>query len=245
MLSTVSPSIYRYKSLPSTNDFMKEMNGEVGLAEGAVVVCENQEKGKGVCGRWESENGKNLTFSIFLKPHSLNISDQQYLNYLVALSISQFLDQFITKVQIKWPNDILIDSKKVAGVLIENTFEGKKIKNCIVGIGLNVNQSHFNKFSRTPTSIGKEANKQFDLNSFLNDFLELFFKNYTRLLHSKNKLKEEYLDRLYLKGSNSNFEIDGVEQQGVIQGLDLNGLLQIELEGSVRSFDLKEIKFLD
>ncbi|MDB2363703.1 biotin--[acetyl-CoA-carboxylase] ligase [Flavobacteriales bacterium] len=245
MLSTVSPSIYRYKSLGSTNDLMKEMHSEVGLSEGAVVVCENQEKGKGVSGRWESEDGKNLTFSIFLKPQSLNISDQQYLNYIVALSISQFLDQFVSKVQIKWPNDILIDSRKVAGVLIENAFEGKKIKHSIVGIGLNVNQMDFQAFSRKATSIGKELNKEFDLESFLKDFLELFFRNYSRLQYSMEKLKQEYLERLYLKGIKSNFEIDDTKQEGIIVGLDLHGLLQVELESGIRSFDLKEIKFLD
>ena len=125
--------------------------------EGLVVFSENQTDGKGQRGNsWITERGKNLTFSLFLKP-SILISTQFVLSKIVSLSIVDFLMEMGVKdVKIKWPNDIYCGDKKIAGILIENTISEGKINNCIVGIGLNVNQVNFDSSIQNATSLKLE-----------------------------------------------------------------------------------------
>lgn len=133
------------------------------LSEGAVVDTDFQSKGRGQQGnQWESAPQQNLTFSLLLRPSFL-APDQLYcLSMVAALAIKQVLETFIpnTHILVKWPNDVYVQGKKIAGTLIETSLRGDMIEHAIVGIGLNVNQLHFKH--PTATSMALIGNQSFD-----------------------------------------------------------------------------------
>ena len=110
-----------------------------------VVVAEYQTAGKG-CGSnsWESERGKNLLFSAFIHPKDFQAKNQFIITQLVSVSLCRAVERFVNRpVEIKWPNDIYVGDKKICGVLIENRLQGHMVKDTIIGVGLNVNQTEF------------------------------------------------------------------------------------------------------
>ena len=117
----------------STNRWMKE-NGEGVM----VVVADFQTAGKG-CGSntWESERGQNLLFSVLIHPQKVSARTQFIITQMVSVALCNTLQRYIPQTpEIKWPNDIYVGDKKICGVLIENRLEGRRIKDCIIGIGL-------------------------------------------------------------------------------------------------------------
>ena len=119
-----------------------------------VVWAEYQTAGRG-CGtnQWESERGKNLTFSILIHPKDLPATQQFHISMAISLAICEALEQYIGDVSIKWPNDIYWRNGKIGGILIENTLKGSIIMESIIGVGLNVNQRIFKSNAPNPVSM--------------------------------------------------------------------------------------------
>ena len=229
----------------STNSVAAELIRNTDVMEGTLIITNHQTAGRGQRGNtWEAEPGKNLTFSVMLKPSFLLAKDQFYLTIVVSLALHDFLSSRLSaEVKIKWPNDILINDKKICGVLIENTLSREKIQHCIIGIGLNVNQSSFSIFS--PTSMRLVADKEFDLAAELNLILEKLEMYYLLLRSGKNDLlKQQYLNHLYWIGERHLFRSKDEEFGGTITGVGENGVLNVLRDGNEISFDLKEITFV-
>lgn len=229
----------------STNSLAAELLRNKDLAEGTVVITNHQTAGRGQRGNsWEAERGRNLTFSVLLNPSFLLAKDQFYLTIMVSLSLRAFLVSKLTsKVEIKWPNDILVNDKKICGILIENTLSGDKIQQCIIGIGLNVNQTSFSIAS--PTSMKLAADHEFDLGEVLNTLLEKLEGYYLQLRSGKTDLmKQEYLNHLYWRGEVHRFRSNDEEFNGVITYVEENGKLTMLRDGKEISFDMKEIGFV-
>jgi BirA family biotin operon repressor/biotin-[acetyl-CoA-carboxylase] ligase len=135
------------------------------------VVADYQTAGRG-CGtnRWESERGRNLLFSLLIRPHGLSANRQFHLSMAISLAISETLGQHVGDVSIKWPNDIYWRDGKIAGILIEHTLQGALIKDSIIGVGLNVNQREFRSDAPNPVSLwqisGQETNREELLGEF-------------------------------------------------------------------------------
>ncbi|MGB0887533.1 MAG: biotin--[acetyl-CoA-carboxylase] ligase [Vicingaceae bacterium] len=238
--------LVRLKEVDSTNSYLKNLlslsSNEV---EGLVVVAENQVAGRGQQGSvWESEAGKNLTFSIFLKPNVL-IQNQFLISKVISLGIIEFLtDLGLGMLKIKWPNDIYCGNKKIGGILIENTIKSNKISSAIVGIGLNVNQSKFNS-ENLPTSIALELNNnKLNLEDLLSRLLFFIEKNYTNLkLGKEGVINSNYLDNLYWINEFRSFRKGKELLEGTIVGVDKIGKIQLKIEGEIETFGLKEIVF--
>lgn len=232
-------------SVNSTNIYAFELLNEKSDKEGVVVTTDFQESGKGQLGQvWESERAKNLQFSIIVSP-KLAIERQFELSQLVAVSLKQWLDTLaVGQVKIKWPNDILVNDKKIAGVLIENSIQGQLITNSVIGIGVNVNQTIFSEFLRAATSLRIEKNENFNREKILQSFLAIFQTNY--FLHKKSalNLKQLYLNSLFAFGAPHSFEDKLGKFLGVIIGVLPSGKLQVNRNGKLKTYDLKEIKFL-
>ena len=229
----------------STNSVAAELIRNTDVMEGTLIITDHQTAGRGQRGNtWEAEPGKNLTFSVMLKPSFLLAKDQFYLTIVVSLALHEFLSSRLSaEVKIKWPNDILVNDKKICGVLIENTLSREKIQHCIIGIGLNVNQSSFSIFS--PTSMRLVADKGFDLAAELNLVLEKLEMYYLLLRSGKNDLlKQQYLNHLYWIGERHLFRSKDEEFGGTITGVGENGVLNVLRDGNEISFDLKEITFV-
>ena len=156
------------------------------ITDGMVIYTDNQTNGKGQRGStWETTPNKNLTFSLVLKPNLL-VNEQFLLSKICALGILDFLtDLGIKNTHIKWPNDIYVDNKKIAGMLLENTLKNSKIEFCVAGIGININQTVFNEHLQQATSLQLITNKSYNLTSILNQLLFFIEKRYLQLKAGK------------------------------------------------------------
>jgi len=213
--------------------------------EGFIVIAKNQIKGRGQQGSyWESEPGKNLTFSIYLKPN-IFVQNQFLLSKVVSLGISDFLLNLgIQNVQIKWPNDVYCGKQKIAGILIETALKSNKVYSAVVGVGLNVNQVNFNS-RNNPTSILNEIGEVQDLEMMLNQILFFIEKRYICLRQGKEKLIDSnYLDLLLGINQIQKFKIGEEILKGEIKGVSSIGKLQVLIDERLNEFDLKGIAFL-
>ena len=137
--------IIKLSATDSTNAYLKSLAQSEILDDHTIVVADEQRKGRGQMGAdWQSEAGKNLTFSLLKHFDHLLIENRFRLNICVSLAIAGALsEQHVPNLSIKWPNDILSGNAKICGILIENILMGDKIRTSIIGIGLNVNQMTF------------------------------------------------------------------------------------------------------
>lgn len=214
--------------------------------EGTVIITDKQTKGRGQRGnQWFTEPGKNLTFSLILKPSFLVPKDQFLITVIASLGV---LDLIKSRIQhgasIKWPNDLIIGNKKVCGILIENQLRGNKIKYAVVGIGINVNQENFALPSAT--ALSQVTGEQYDLPSLLVDLLECIEARYLMLRNGKAKeLKESYINALFWRDELHTFSSQGEVFSGMIKGVDENGKLWVKEGETHRTFDIKEIEYLE
>jgi BirA family biotin operon repressor/biotin-[acetyl-CoA-carboxylase] ligase len=238
--------LVQLEMVDSTNLYLKKILEETNKkVEGMLVITQHQTLGRGQMGKvWESEKGMNLTFSLLLKP-ALQLNNQFLLSKVVSIGIINFLiDLGIKNVCIKWPNDIYVGDNKIAGVLIENTVKGNQIENCIVGIGLNVNQLNFDKEITNATSLKKLLDKKLDKEQLLKQLIFFIERSYLQLKTSKIKeINANYLSFLYRLNETHFYSIGNEKVEAKIIGIAPSGKLQVELNKKVKEFDLQEIKF--
>ncbi len=240
--------IIKLDAIDSTNSFLKDMAVNYSIEDFTIVVAKNQTSGKGqMNSKWEVESGKSLTFSVFCRWEELFVTNQKSLNFSVALSVFDALNNLgLTSLSIKWPNDILSGNKKIAGILIENALKTNKINSSIIGIGINVNQDVFPADLPNASSLKTILNKEVDLDYLLNKVI-VNLKEKIEVLRRKDYsfLEKKYLEVLYKKNVPSMFKNkQNILFMGKIIGVSNNGKLQIELENeTVKEFDLKEVSF--
>ena len=162
--------IHRFNEVSSTNTLAKKFAAE-GAAEGTIIVAEHQSEGRGKPGRtWESPPGKNLLFSLILRP-TLSAAEAPLLTQIACRSIAAVLrNQYGLKPVFKRPNDVLVDGKKICGILTETSSSGRKLEAVVVGIGLNVNASGPGLFPGS-TSIREETGTETDRTTLLDHLL--------------------------------------------------------------------------
>jgi BirA family biotin operon repressor/biotin-[acetyl-CoA-carboxylase] ligase len=241
--------LLRYNSLNSTNlEAQKLLSQDKKPLEGTTIVADIQTNGKGQRGNtWASPFGQNLLSSYILYPKHLLPKQQFILNIVSSLAVFDLLQELeLEKVSIKWPNDIYIGKKKVAGILTQSNISSQSILATVIGIGLNVNQKTFDSELPNPTSIFFEKNMETSLESVL-DRLCFFLEK--RYLQSKSTsgiiiLRKRYTDLLFRLGEVATFLIDGKHQAGIIKGIDINGKLILEMEEHTRIFDFQELRFV-
>ena len=167
------------KEIDSTSDHLIRLDNIINLDEGFVLVSDFQNNGRGQMGRcWHSDYSKNLLFSFILKPSFLPLKKQFFLSMISSIAIVQTLKKHLSqKISIKWPNDILVDNKKIAGFLLDLSISSGCVKRCVVGCGININQEKFDHLSNV-TSVSllnrKSMEKKVILDQFLNNFSTLY-----------------------------------------------------------------------
>ncbi|MEO9485852.1 MAG: biotin--[acetyl-CoA-carboxylase] ligase [Ekhidna sp.] len=229
----------------STNDELIQMTRKYHEPEGTLVYTDDQQKGKGQRGNiWISEPEKNILMSVLLRPKFLLPVDQFYLNLVVGLSILDTLKSYLPgELHLKWPNDVYLNDKKISGVLIENNLKGNSLESAVVGIGINVNQRGYR--INHATSFTLETNKEFERDGIIEELLCKLEKWYLKLKHGdKRNILHEYHRQLMWRGELHVFKANGIEFQGEIIGIDNQGRLSINENGSLRSFSIKEVEFI-
>ena len=229
----------------STNRWLRDNSqGETGVSSPEVVVAEYQTAGKG-CGTnsWESERGKNLTFSVLLHPEEIPASAQFRISEVVSVALCVTLESYIyNKVEIKWPNDIYVGDRKICGILIENHLQGSTIKDSIIGIGLNVNQQTFMSDAPNPVSmcqlVGHEIDRTVLLEAFLNALDETMGSDAVAVA-------SEYRSRLYRRDGFYGYrDARGEFQAKLLNVLDDGRLVLLDTEGRARMYAFKEVVFI-
>lgn len=228
----------------STNDIAADIAKSAGSLEGTLVITDHQTRGRGQRGNsWLSAKGENITFSIILKPSFLKATDHFQLHYISSLAVYNALREIVRDVKIKWPNDILVKGKKICGILVENAISRGHIDTAIIGIGLNVNQTHFeNERATSLKDITGQSHKREELIASICEKLEAAYLS----LRSGNlaNLKIQYLNALFQFNEAAMYEAHGETFSGCIQGVDTQGRLMIDRAGEVLFFDFKEVRFL-
>ncbi len=232
----------------STNAYLRRLLLSNVSDDYTVVTARQQEQGRGQMGTtWQSEAGKNLTFSVLRNHLNLPVGDSFVLNLCVSLAVYSVLKQHkVPELSIKWPNDILSGRSKIGGILIETSLSGSKINTSIIGIGLNVNQLYFEKLQNV-SSLQLVLGKTFDLDVLLHDLVNQLKKVFLGLGQKDDAhLWDAYENVLFRKGKPSTFEDkEGQRFMGCIQGVSKDGKLVVALEDAVlKEFGLKEVKLL-
>ncbi len=242
--------IEKFDTLPSTNQYCELLNLSE-TEEFTVIVARTQTAGIGQRGNhWEAEPGKNLTFSLVLKPTWLPIADQYQLTKAVSLGIADYLIPLIAegerRVRIKWPNDIYVDDKKICGILITHRIAGGRITASVVGIGLNVNQIDFPEWVPNPTSLGLLTGQEWPLDETLEKMLDCIANRYNELRDNPiGTLDEPYLNLLLRRGVEAQYGYQGQTITATLLDVNRYGHLQLVTDKGERlSCQLKEIQFL-
>lgn len=244
MFKPIGQKIIHLEGVDSTNNYAAILISEGKGDHGTVILADNQTQGRGQRGaKWHSKAGANLLLTIIIDADNLSALDQFVISELTALSLVSFLRKIGISSVCKWPNDILVDNRKIAGVLIENQLQGSNVAKSIIGIGLNVNQLDFEGFNATSIQFEK---KEFTpiievLMSLINSFNEEWsFYNSS----GREKVEERYLNVLY--GNNNLVQME--DESGVffgnIDGIEKSGKLRVKKDDKLMIYDLKELKFI-
>ena len=233
--------------IDSTNAYLQRQQSEHDIRNW-VVSADEQTAGKGMGSNgWESEVGKNLTFSLALDMSFLPAERQFLLSEAVPLGIIEVLDTLLPseKLSIKWPNDIYFENRKLAGILINSTIKANMMDVSIFGIGLNVNQMKFQDWPTHPISLKMVTGKEYDLKPLLEQIAERILIKVQQLKSSPTSIEKDYLKRLFRYRTWADYEIEGKILRLFMTGIDSFGRLQLlDTENKPYCFDIKEIRFV-
>ena len=211
-------------------------------------MAESQYAGRGQQqNRWHSEDGKNLTFSLLLKPVFLPVTQQFDLTRAISLGIINALEPYLgDQLKIKWPNDLYYADGKLGGILIENLVQGNQIKNSVIGIGLNINQEGFPLEVPNAVSLKQILHRHYDLRLLLSEICQNIEVAYLNLKAGRFELvRKAYLERLYWLNEDKIFKASGQIFKGTIENVKDNGLLIVNNGAETSEYNQKEIEFLN
>lgn len=238
---------FHLDELESTNLYASELIAKSKPSEGTVISTFNQWGGRGQIGsKWLTQPLKNIACSLILHPTFLPIHQQFLLNQAVSLAVTDLVALYSAKaLQVKWPNDIYLNGKKLVGILIQGTIAKGNFQSAIVGIGINVNQTEFAPELPNPTSLKLEEARDFNLEELVLNLCHCVEARYLQLRQKKwTQIQETYLEMLYQLGELKQYYYpDGAAFYGKIIGVSPIGKLLIETKHGIEDFAMKEVLF--
>lgn len=237
--------IYRFHEIDSTNDYLM-MLGRKGFPEGVVALADYQTKGRGRFGRkWTSEESKNLLFSLLLRPTFLNIDEIFILTFAAAISVAEVVERATgMEVTLKWPNDVLLQEKKICGILLEGSFDTGILNYVVMGIGLNVNQKSFDgTLLWTATSMAIATGKEFDRDELMLSFLSHFSAIYD-IVRKRDFyfLMKRWKERCKMFGKRIEVNVGDKSFTGIFEDVGDDGRLVLKTLEGIRYFNAGEVK---
>lgn len=231
----------------STNNYASQLILSNAAEEGMVVLTQFQKSGRGHHGnQWESEAGKNMLATIILFPQFLNAGKQFMLSKIVSLSLVEFLKNETGDVSIKWPNDIYVGNKKIAGILIENSIKGNTLFSSLLGIGLNLNQQKFLSDAPNPVSLKQITGEEYNAETVAVEILESILRWYGKMgTGNFSEIDSAYFSQLFRSSEWAKYSKNKIIFEAKIIGIGEFGQLQLEnRDGTVDEFMFKEIEFV-
>jgi BirA family biotin operon repressor/biotin-[acetyl-CoA-carboxylase] ligase len=248
----VGQNIINLDEIESTNTYATNLLKEIPVADGTLIFTNKQTKGRGQVGNtWQAESGKNLTFSLVLHPGFLPADKQFYLSKITSLAVfgllTEFLDSSLYDIKIKWPNDILVNKQKIAGILIENILRTNYLQSSVIGVGININQLNFVGITKQATSLAALLHKEFALKELLHLFCKHFEVLYLTLKQGNfTKINQAYLQHLYRFNEWANYHASNETFNAKITRIEENGLLVLSnQQNKMLAFNFKEVAFVD
>lgn len=232
-------------SVDSTNNFLRAYI-PAEPCKITLVAAEYQTAGRGATGAWESEPGKNLVFSILTHPTMVPAPRMYVLSEAIALSVRDALNSFHEGFVVKWPNDIYYGDKKVVGMLIENDLKGKTVSNCVMGVGVNVNQREFHSDAPNPSSLSLIVGRDIDRSAVL-DSIAKHFRGYYEKVESGRfeEIHAAYTSQLYWKNEEHSYrDADGEFRATLVDVEPTGHLVLVDDHGATRRYDFKEVSFV-
>jgi BirA family biotin operon repressor/biotin-[acetyl-CoA-carboxylase] ligase len=216
----------------STNSYLQRLFEEGKAGEGTVVLSRAQTAGRGQRGKgWESYTGQGLYASFLLRPEWLNSDRQFQLNKAIAVAVARYIQSRIqSRADVKWPNDILVEERKVAGILIENSIRGRQLSSCIAGVGVNLNQPAFSGiYDTTPVSLRQLTGQVFHASEEIVKLYEQIMEIYS-LLRKEGPMAIDliYNPLLYRRNKTGLFMSNRAYFSGVLLEVDQEGAAVIE-----------------
>ena len=240
-------TIYKFNELDSTNIFATQQLKLNKAAHGDVIIAGFQTKGKGQAdNHWFSSKNKNALFTIICKDLNIEISSIFIFNIIVSLALYETFNIYLKNenIKIKWPNDILINNKKTAGILIESSISGNSVKNILIGVGININEDRFQLNLPNATSFFTLSSKKYETDEVIFTFLDILNNKLSYFNFSSNfNYKAEYLSKLYGINNKRYFRSNGNVFEGTIVDVNSNGQLLVDIDGKIKEFNNKEIDF--
>ncbi|GMT46182.1 MAG: biotin--[acetyl-CoA-carboxylase] ligase [bacterium] len=241
--------LHQYNHLDSTNEEALRLISDEKAGEGMVLRTHEQTHGRGIGeNSWESEPGKNLTFSVILQPHFLEPSRQFALTEMISLALFDVTERRLgcEFLRIKWPNDLYFNNKKIVGVLVQNRIKADQLDFSVIGVGFNVNQRKFFSDAPNPASLIHFSKKEESLSGLLDEILEQLSYYYEKIKADIKSLEDLYLQKLYRMGEWAGYSDEAGIFMAKITGINRYGqLLMTDRQGNQRIYGFKEVKFLD
>lgn len=220
-------NIIFFEKIDSTNTYAKSNIDD--LADKTVISTDVQTKGRGRFDRsWTDLGKENIYMTIILKPSNQFSDVYSNLTQYLSVILCRQLEEMGLSPKIKWPNDVLLNGKKVCGILAESVLRAGELKGLVLGIGINLKASEeqLAQIDRPATALNIETNKQINKNEFMQKLLESFFKEYDDFLKNGFKsIKDEYIKRAYFLNQELNIAIFDRIEKGIAKDIDNSGNL--------------------
>lgn len=243
---TLGKPLLHLQTVDSTNNYALRLAKQQETLEGTVILADFQTGGRGQgTNQWQSESGVSLLFSIILRPVAVPAARQFYLSMTVATGIVAGLSHMGMKAAVKWPNDILVADKKLAGILIENTVMGLNLNTSVVGVGLNVNQEGFPVYLSAATSLRLETGQKVDPDALLTRLLEGVGGRIALLYDGQYaRIKSDYLNLLWKLNIRTGMKDAMGPFTGRIADVAESGeLIVTDPHGKIRKYGFREVSF--
>jgi BirA family biotin operon repressor/biotin-[acetyl-CoA-carboxylase] ligase len=214
---------------------------------GTILLAEKQLKGKGRKDRiWQSAKGLNLTFSILLARDIVSELNINQLNLAASLTVAQAIENlYQSRTELKWPNDVLINGKKVAGILIETTVKGSKIERVVIGFGINLNQIVFQgDFNYPPTSLKLESGVNIDRELVLAEILNTFEELLMNLQTKPKLILEEWRAKCKMIGDKITITDGENSKSGTFYDIDDDGYLLLKRKEVIEKIHFGDVSLV-
>ncbi len=251
-LGDMAIAIHRLEQTDSTNSWLREHSGNLDMSLlFNVAVTGYQSAGRGQKGNsWESARDENLLFSILACPSFVDASRQFRLSEAIALAVTDaiapHLGEKASDLSVKWPNDIYWRDKKLAGILIENRIQGSHLSECIIGVGLNVNQPEFYSDAPNPVSIRNITGACADRDDLLADILSNMASYYGQIqAGGSDEIHRLYMRRLFRRDGLHPYRDENGMFNAAIESVMPNGIIILRDEnGTERRYEFKQVRFI-
>lgn len=237
-------NVITFDTLDSTNTYAKKNIDD--LADKTIISTKVQTNGYGRFDRsWVDLGTENIYMTFILKPSEQLLQVHANLTQYLSVCLCKHLESLNLTPQIKWPNDVLLNGKKVCGILAETVIRGGKLKGIVLGIGVNLNTSleSVDEIDRPATSVNLELGQSVNKQEFMDNLIKKFFENYDEFLEKGfNFIREDYEKHAMFLNQNLKIAVFNIEKEGFSKGLDENGnLILLNKDGEIEKINMGEI----